>query len=402
MAGVSTANWPGSDHNTTVHRKKTLRVLHLITWLRPGGIEKWLLEMLEHVRRTECSMDICCKGRELGSLAAVARDLGALTYLCPMTMDHFSFARRLSRILMDGSYDILHNHVGAYSGFPVWIARRTGVRVITSYHNTHFAPQTMTRLPVLRELRAVYSRLSIGYAIRHSDLITGCSNSVLKSLVDPQRSADRHRVLYYGIRSAPRQNESARNAFRKALGYSMDTPLVLHVGRFFQQKNHLGLLQIWKRVLTRTPNARLLLVGDGLLRAAVERAAEELNLDGSVRFLGVRADVKEIMGSCDVFLFPSLHEGFGIAALEASGAELPVVGTNIPGLNEVVTDRETGLLHAIEDVEGMAASVSELLEERERGRKLGDAGRRKVREHFSAASSAERLLSLYHECLGLS
>lgn len=402
MTGVLTANRHRADHNPAVPRETPLRVLHLVTWLQPGGIEKWLLEMLEYVRRSECSMDVCCKGKELGSLAAVARDLGALIYLCPMTMDHFSFGRRLSRILMDGKYDILHNHVGAYSGFPVWVARRTGVRVITSYHNTHFAPQTMTRLPVLRELRAAYSRRSIRYAISHSDVITGCSNSVLNSLVGPGWSEDRYRVLYYGIRGAPRQNEGARSAFRKALGYSVDTPLVLHVGRFFEQKNHLGLLQIWKRVLARTPKARLLLVGDGLLRAAVERAAENLKLDGSVRFLGVRADVKEIMGNSDVFLFPSRHEGFGIAALEASGAGLPVVGTNIPGLNEVVADGETGLLHGIEDVEGMAAAVSELLEDKERAHKLGEAGRRRVREHFSATSSAERLLGLYHECLGLS
>jgi glycosyltransferase involved in cell wall biosynthesis len=77
------------------------------------------------------------------------------------------------------------------------------------------------------------------------------------------------------------------------------------------------------------------------------------------------------------------------------------VGTDVAGINEVVANGETGLLHPVEDVDGMASSVSRLLEEKERARNLGAAGRTRVRERFSAAVSARRLLGLYHECLGL-
>ena len=401
MTGALVADRRGLDRNSTVQEKKRPKVLHLITWLQPGGIEKWLLEMLQQIPREECPMDICCKGSDLGILAGAARDRGALTYLCPMTINQFSFARRLSRILRDGGYDILHNHLGAYSGLPVWIARRMGIRVITSYHNTHFAPQTATRLPVLRELRALYSWLSVGYAVDRSDVITGCSQSVLTSVVGHEPNGDRYKVLYYGIPAAPAQVVSARDAFRMALGYPANTPLVLHVGRFLEQKNHLGLLEIWKRVVARVPPARLLLVGDGVLRPTVERAIQRHSLEDTIRLLGVRNDVRHIMGSCDVFVFPSRHEGFGIAALEASGAGLPVVGTNVAGLNEVVEHGETGLLHSVADVDGMARSLIKLLEEKDHARKLGDAGRRRVREQFSASASAKGLLGLYHECLGL-
>ena len=379
---------------------KQLKVLHLITWLQPGGIEKWLLTMLEQVDRSQVSIDFCCKGSSVGQLAPVARDKGATVVHCPLTASHVGFGRKFKRLVRQGCYDIVHNHLEAYSGYPVWLSRQLGVPVITSFHNTRFPAQTGLRWPVLRELRGLYSQLSVRYAMDHSDVVTGCSQGVLASLVNPDRNGSKHRVLYYGIPAVPIQDESARQRFRSSLGYSARTPLVLHVGRFLEQKNHLGLLEIWKRVLTRTPMARLLLVGDGVLRPKVETAVQGLGLEGTVRFLGTRADVKDIMGSCDVFLFPSLHEGLPVAALEAGGAGLPLVGTNVPGLNEIVEHGRTGLLHSVKDVEGMASSVSRLLHGKEEVRKLGDAARNRVRDRFSAASSAEGLMSLYYECLG--
>jgi len=327
-------------------------------------------------------------------------DKGAAVVHCPLTASHVGFGRKFKRLVQQGQYDIVHNHLEAYSGYPVWLSRQLGVPVIASFHNTRFPPQTGLRRPILRELRAFYSRLSVRYAVDHSDVVTGCSQSVLAGVVSPDRNGRRQRVLYYGIPPLPVQDESARERFRSALGYSPSTPLVLHVGRFLEQKNHLGLLEIWRSVLTRTPTARLLLVGDGVLRPKVETAVQDHGLAGTVRFLGTRADVKEIMGSCDVFLFPSLHEGLPVAALEAGGAGLPVVGTNVAGLNEIVEHGRTGLLHSVRDVDGMASSVSRLLHGKEEARKLGDAARNRIRERFSAAASAEGLMSLYHECLG--
>ena len=382
--------------------ERRLKVLHLVTWLRPGGIEKWLLEMLKEFDRTECAMDVCCKGPSLGTLSDIAKDEGAATFHCPMTPTHIGFGRRLSRILNEGGYDILHNHLGAYSGFPVWVAKRSGVRVITSYHNTHFSPQTLTRLPVLRTLRSVYSHFSVRYAVGSSDVITGCSNGVLTTVTGRETPGSMRRVLYYGAHLQPKQSHVERNAFRASLGYSADTPLVVHVGRFLEQKNHLGLLEIFGRVLREVPGAKLLMVGDGVLRSTVERAAQELRLTGNARFLGVRNDVARIMGNSDVFLFPSIHEGLPIAAMEASGAGLPVVGTNVAGLNEVVADGRTGVLHSLEDLDGMASSVARLLKDKEYASELGEAGRHRVGSDFSVARSAERLLSLYHECIGLS
>src|SRR5207248_4472188 len=142
-------------------------------------------------------------------------------------------------------------HLDVYSGLPVWVARRAGVRVISSFHNTQFPPQlAWGRLPVLRQLRQAYGAANVAYALRRADLVTGCSRGVLESLdsrgtvLRPERS----RVLYYGVRTAPPATPRERAALRRSLGWPEGTPLILHVGRFIEQKNHPGLLEIFRRV----------------------------------------------------------------------------------------------------------------------------------------------------------
>jgi len=398
MLTLMPANSRNQDRIVTVREKKRPKVLHLITWLSPGGIEKWLLTMLSQVDRSQYAMDFCCKGASPGKLAHVARDMGAEVVHCPLTAPHVGFGRKFKSIVKRGEYDIVHNHLETYSGYPVWLSRQVGVPVITSFHNTSFAPQTWTQLPGLRTLRSIYSRLSIDYALNNSNFLTGCSRSVASSLGARHRAQNEFRILHYGVESLPTPQESERQAFRVNMGWAADSPVVVHVGRFFEQKNHVGVVETFARVKSRVPSAKLLLIGDGPLRPRIVLEIKRLGLETAVTLLGVRTDARELVAMCDVFLFPSLHEGFGLAALEANAAGLPVVGTNIPGLNEAVVDGKTSLLHEIEDAQGLAGSVIDLLKNRDYARRLGEAGRERAREDFSVAASASRLTDLYDEC----
>lgn len=374
------------------------RVLHLITSFNRGGIETWLLSMLREIPRSKCEMDFCCKGANVGPLATIAEQLGAQVLHCPLGPGHIGFAQQLRRVLVEGEYHILHNHLEAYSGFPVWVASRLGIPVITSFHNTHFTPQTrLTRLPPVRQLRSAYAFTSISYALRHSDLVTGCSQGVIESL-DPHgtKIQRRSRVLYYGVNIPELSTPEERSSFRKSFGWSADTPLVLHVGRIIEQKNHLGLLSVFQLVLEHIPTARLLLVGAGPLRSLIENTIAKRGLSDAVRLLGLRDDVPSLMSKCDVFLFPSLHEGLPVVALEANAANLPVVGSKIPGLTEAVQDGETAVLHDIEDIEGMAESVIRLLNDLHYSQRLANAGRTWVKDNYSTEASAKRLLEIYN------
>ncbi len=375
-----------------------MRILHLITWLQPGGIEKWLLSMLEQIPRSRYAMDFCCKGPHTGNLTPSALAQGAQVYHCPLGPDHIRYIRGLRRILREGQYNIIHNHLEAYSGLPVWIVRGK-IPVISSYHNTHFAAQTWTRTSGIRELRSLYSQHSICYALKHSDYVTGCSGGVLTSLNPQYAEKDNYRVLYYGVSIPDLPTKTKKALFREQFGWPADTPIILHVGRFHEQKNHPGLLDIFERVRAVIPETKLLLVGDGPLRPTIEAAIARRLLQDHVRLLGLRDDVPDLMTQCDLFLFPSFYEGFGLVALEANAAALPVVGSKVPGLEEAVVDGQTASLFDPHDTEAMAAAATRILLDRVLASSMGMAGRQRAEAEFSLQASAKRLVDLYDECL---
>lgn len=375
-----------------------LRVLHLIHGLNRGGIETWLISMLREISRDICAMDFCCKGSEVGVLSDIAEQLGARVFHCPLGFNHPKFGRQFRDILSTQKYTILHNHVEVYSGFPVWVAQGLGIPVISMFHNTHFPAQDrLTKLPVLRQLRSLYGAVSIRYALQHSEFITASSQAILDSLAIPKYQLERSRVWYSGVTIADLKSSTDKIAFRQSFGWEGDTPIVLHVGRFAEQKNHLGLLKIFEKVRQQIPAAKLLMVGVGSLKSQIEAISTNRGLTDSVRFLGGRDDVPLIMSLCDVFLFPSLHEGFGLVSIEASAAGLPVVGSKIAGLLEAICDRKTGLLHDVDDYEGMAQSVILLLKDPDYAKSLASAGRERVIQNFSIPTSANRLLEMYQE-----
>ncbi|MEL6162239.1 MAG: glycosyltransferase, partial [Cyanobacteria bacterium J06628_3] len=369
--------------------------------LNRGGIEKWLLSMLDEVPRNEYEMDVCCKGSDTGTLADVALKLGAKVMHCPLAVNQLKFVRELTRILKEGQYDILHNHTEAYSGLPVWVAHQLEIPVITSFHNTSFLPQTgVTRLPFVRQLRSIYAFASIKYALRYSDFVTGCSQGVIDSLDPDGKKLQKYsRVLYYGIDIPELSTLQERAAFRQSFGWSEDVPIIIHVGRFIEQKNHLGLLSVFEQVLKQIKSAKLLLVGEGSLQELIKNTINKRELADSVVLLGLRDDVPSLMSKCDVFLFPSLYEGFGIVAIEANAANLPVVGSKVPGVTEAVVDCKTALLHDVEDIDSMANSTIKLINDQDYYQQLSNAGRIWVKDNYSTAVSAKNLVEIYDDFL---
>jgi glycosyltransferase involved in cell wall biosynthesis len=144
------------------------------------------------------------------------------------------------------------------------------------------------------------------------------------------RADPRWRVLPYGIDLAPFRATPDPVALRAALGIAADALVVGHVGRFAPQKNHGLWLRILAALRAREPRTVGLLVGDGALRAEVERAAAAAGLGGQVIFAGVRADVPALMrAALDVFLFPSRYEGLGLVLVEAQAAGLRCVISDV-------------------------------------------------------------------------
>jgi colanic acid/amylovoran biosynthesis glycosyltransferase len=155
-------------------------------------------------------------------------------------------------------------------------------------------------------------------------------------------------------------------------------------------------------VLERVPDAKLVMVGDGPLRPAVERLIAALRVQDRVHLLGAQdhAHVAELMRRAAVFTQHSViaangdREGTPVVVLEAGAAGVPVVATRHEGIAEAVIDGETGLLVEEGDVDGMASAVADLLSDQERARRLGQAARSRIEEKYSIEASIDGLWAI--------
>lgn len=175
--------------------------------------------------------------------------------------------------------------------------------------------------------------------------------------------------------------------------------VLLHVSNFRPVKRVLDVVRIFERVHQELPSV-LMMAGEGPERASAQALARRLGLQDRVRFMGRQDHIEDILSMADVFLLPSELESFGLSALEAMAAGVPVVGSDAGGLPEVVKHAETGFLLPVGDVEGMAARTVEILKDEEHQRGLGQAGRRRAAALFGADRIVTQYEKYYEKVLG--
>ena len=159
------------------------------------------------------------------------------------------------------------------------------------------------------------------------------------------------------------------------------------------------MLDAFRLVLDKFAKARLIIVGDGPARKDLERHAESLKLAGHVIFLGERNDVPDILSAFDVFLLTSLSEGLPISILEAMAAGRAVVSTKVGAIPEVILDGETGLLVPVGNANVMAGALKRILDDKTVMTKMGEAGRKRVKELFSLEHMVKEYESTYRDVL---
>jgi N-acetyl-alpha-D-glucosaminyl L-malate synthase BshA len=183
-------------------------------------------------------------------------------------------------------------------------------------------------------------------------------------------------------------------------GAGEDSPVLFHVSNFRPVKRVVDLLEVLARIRTAAP-ARLVLVGDGPDRAAAAERARSLGVSGHVCFLGDRADFAELLREADAFVLPSESESFGVAALEALSAGVPVFGYRVAGLPELVVDG-VGRLVPPFDTAALASAVSEVIFDPARRDQLGRAARAHAVAQFGREPGLDRYDAVYRRVLSQS
>ena len=286
-------------------------------------------------------------------------------------------------------YDVMHVHLPNPGGVASYLAsmKPRHHRLVISYHADVYRQRVLVNLyqPFLER------------ALARADVVIATSPQLLENSPVLTRYREKCRIVPYGIdlERFSKAEEHAQEAARIRARYG-GGPLLLGVGRLIYYKGY----DIAIRAMREVPNARLLIVGDGPLRADLEALAREQGVADRVILVGevLNERVTPYYLASDVYLLPSIarSEAFGIVQIEAMACGVPVINTHIPsGVPFVSLHEQTGLTVPIGDATALAAAINRLLGDPELRRRMGEAGRRRASEHFSKAVLRERLLAAY-------
>jgi glycosyltransferase involved in cell wall biosynthesis len=365
-------------------KPRLIKVLQLIASLPVGGAEDLVAAMVTGLDPQRFKV----QAATIGLPGAVGEELTRAGYpVVGLGLDlrRTSFWRLVARVralLKDFKPDILHTHLYHPNLYGRLASVGLGLRgVVASVHNSY------TRVKLHRCL--------------WNFLLSAITDKVLVS--SPQvwqdvRTWDRMpagklEVFPYGINLSNLDDAADPAEIRAELG--VDGFVLGLVGRLEEQKGQRFLLAALPELSREIPDLFVLLVGEGREGEALRRLAEELGVGPLVRFLGTRRDLPRIFRAMDLFIQPSLWEGLPLTLLMAMGARLPVVGTRVSGMTEVIEDGTNGRLVAPGDSDALAGVILELYRHPELRVRMAEAGRQTVERKYSQEAMLRRLEEIY-------
>ncbi len=308
-----------------------IRILNVVGRMDRGGIETLIMNVYRHIDRSKVQFDFLAHyGKENADYNEEIRSLGGRIYEMPVIKTtektyynrFFQYRKALIAFFKaHPEYHIVHGHMTNTAAIYMPIAKKYG-KVTCCVAHSHLTQTQKT----VSKLAALGTNLLLKPIRKQATDYFACSEMAALWLF-AQEDLDNGlvKVIPNGVHTAEFEyTPEKRQQMRASLGVE-DKTVIGHVGRFFPQKNHTLLLDIFHHYHASHPDTVLLLIGDGELREEMQKKADALGLGDSVRFLGLRSDVKDLMQAMDLFLMPSLYEGLPVVGIEAQAAGLPLV-----------------------------------------------------------------------------
>lgn len=293
---------------------------------------------------------------------------------------------RLVHFIRQQNYYFVHTHLLHADLYGTLAARMAGVKfVISTRHND----DTFRKLYPIRQCLA--------WVNRYVDRVICISDHVRKFSTKVEATPkEKITVIHYGLNPNLGTDDPS---WRQQLGWGSDVSVLGIVARLTEQKGHITLLNAIPEVLHQFPQTRLVVVGDGELRAQLDQAAVKLGISGNIHFLGYQQNAAAMMTGFDIFVHPSRWEGFGLVFLEAMAARLPIVATQVSAIPEIVRHGETGLLVPVDDVPALSRAISTLLADRLLAQRMGQSGYCQLEKNFTVSVMLARTCGVYQSLL---
>lgn len=369
-----------------------MRILYVITKSEIGGAQTHLMEVVRYMHRAghDVSVVTGTTGWLTNELAAIgvdyeilpdlvreinpAKDIKTINYIC--------------RIMEDKHPDIIHCH-SSKAGIVGRIAG--AIKNIPAVFTAHGWAFTSGVSPAKRIIYAAIEHVMLGITKR-----VICVSEFDRKLAKRWFLHNYNRVItvHNGIADKKFSNSTVRE-------YSLPLKLV-SVARFSHQKNNMELIRAVEQInKLYSGSLQLNMVGDGPLLSEAQAYVESYKLEDDVHFLGSRTDVDDILNQNDIFCLISNYEGLPISIIEAMRAEMPIIASDVGGVNELVQDGVNGLLIPRGNIFELVDKLKYILEHKDLIKSMGEASRKIYEEEYNADRMNQKILSVYNEVIAV-
>ncbi|HHX70945.1 MAG TPA: glycosyltransferase family 1 protein [Gallicola sp.] len=307
-----------------------MRVLQCVSKMDCGGIETKLMNIYRNINRDLIQFDFLVQSDGIGFYDEEIYKLGGRIYhVTPRKKSILKNKRDIRNFFREHTeYEVVHAHLPSLSNIEVLIAAKmANIKTIIAHSRNSSGPRGLHHYLLHR-----FNRLRINRYVTHKFAISDIAGywlfgknskfTILKNSLDAEKY-----VFNADVRARMRKNLAVENKF-----------VIGHIGRFHTQKNHTFLIDVFSDIYKNNKEAVLLLIGEGSLMTKIKDKVNSLGLENRVHFLGVRSDVPDLLQAMDVFLFPSLYEGFGNVLVEAQAAGLACITSDQVPASTGVTD----------------------------------------------------------------
>ena len=369
---------------------KKIRVLIFVHSFNIGGSERQALELSKRLDRSMFDVVIACFRRD-GPLAqelAGASPVEAFPVNGFLSKSGLRQAYRFFRLLRRARVQVVQCFDFYSNLFAIPLAHLSGVPVILASRRDEASMRTLAQR---RAERWSYS-LATG--------VVANAEAIKDQLVKRDKVySEKVWVIHNGL-DLDRFDRHGSPPSEGTVAPSHGLRIAV-VANLRPEKGHLVFLDAAQRLTKSNPQAKFVIVGDGVMRERIETRVRELGLTEQVQLTGAVKDIPALLRSVDIAVLPSLkNEGFPNAVMEAMAASVPVVATETGGTSELVVDGLTGFVVQPGNAAALGDAIGRLCDDAEARRKMGEAGRRRIVDHFTADRMARRFEALYSRLAG--
>jgi len=362
-----------------------VNLLHVTFDMHIGGTEQVIKNLIEATDKARFNTSILCIESPIGPFGEMLSNKGyRINSLSRKKGFDIKMIFGIRKHIIQHKIDVLHCHQYTPSVYGAFASIFTGTKVIFTEHG-RFYPD-----------RSSWKRKYINpFLVKLTDHITAISKATKQALVNYEYiPASKIEVIYNGIAELQISDAAARQ-LREELSISDDTLILGTISRLDPIKNHRLLISTFAIVQKKYPNLSLLVVGDGEIRPELETLVDELNISDKVIFTGFQANPVSYLQLMDIFLLPSLSEGTAMTLLEAMSLSKACIVTDVGGNPEIIEDKINGLVTPSDDKNKLVAACEMLLKNSELRIKLGNAGRTRFEEKFTAQCMLNKYQEIY-------